>query len=311
MNEICVSVIMPVYNTVEFLDDAIGSIIQQTFKDFELIIINDGSTDESLIKLLEWEKSDSRIRVFSQNNLGLSATRNKGLSYAKGEFIYFMDSDDYLNPDALGTCVNHAKTGHLDLVFFNADILGEMGESKKNYGFNYERKKTIPFVVTTGSECLRQLLNNNEFFAPVWMLFVRRNLIENRNLSFETGIIHEDELFTVCVFLLAQRVVYIPKQFFLRRVRENSIMTSNFTWFNISSYLKVAKKLKLFVEEYSSHKDLVDICLKRMLNAAIWKAHLLSYKERIKLFFIILRDWNEYVNKRTYAVLLVKKNRSR
>ena len=305
-----ISIIMPVYNTEAYLDMAIQSILDQAQEDFELIIINDGSTDGSFAILSKWQEKDRRIQLVSQDNQGLSAARNTGLLYAIGEFVYFMDSDDYLRPDTLSSCARYAQDYSVDLVFFDADIIQDKNNDQVHAsGFHYIRKKTSPYVVMKGSEALAQLLDHQEFFSPVWMLFIRRSLISTENLRFEVGIIHEDELFTMLSFLLAQQVLYLPEQFFFRRVRANSIMTSRFKWFNISSYLKVAAQLQFFVQEHPAYRAVVDQYLERMLNAAVWKAHALPPAERFKLLFILITRWHKYVHTRTYGVLLFKKKK--
>jgi len=110
MNEITplVSVVMPVFNTDSYLDEAIDSILQQTFLDFELIIINDGSTDGSLALARQWEKKDRRVRVFDQPNKGRSFTRNRGLELAASEYIV-MDSDDIATPTRLQLCYEYLQ----------------------------------------------------------------------------------------------------------------------------------------------------------------------------------------------------------
>lgn len=305
-----ISVIMPVYNTEAYLDMAIQSILEQTEKNFELIVINDGATDGSPDILFKWQQKDQRIQIIAQDNQGLSAARNTGLRHAIGTFVYFMDSDDYLRPDTLDKCVRYAQDSVLDLVFFDADILDDQNkENQQSATFHYIRKKTAPYQVMKGSEALAQLLDHQEFFSPVWMLFIRRSLILTENLQFEVGIIHEDELFTMQAFLLAQQVAYLPESFFFRRVRANSIMTSAFKWYNISSYLKVAEQLQLFVQQHPVYHAVVDQYLARMLNAAVWKAHVLPPKQRVKLLSIIISRWNKYMNIRTYGVLLFKKKK--
>ena len=95
MDKNLVSVIIPVYNTEEFVEEAVRSIMNQTLQEIEIIVINDGSTDGSLSIIERLAKEDKRIRTYTQQNQGLSATRNKGNEYAQGKYIYFMDSDDY------------------------------------------------------------------------------------------------------------------------------------------------------------------------------------------------------------------------
>lgn len=96
-----VSVIIPVYNVEKYLESCLESIKSQTFTDYELILINDGSTDESVAIMRRYAKTDARIRIISQSNRGVSAARNLGLSVAEGEYVLFVDSDDTILPDAL------------------------------------------------------------------------------------------------------------------------------------------------------------------------------------------------------------------
>ena len=93
-----VSIVIPVYNTEVFVEEAVRSIMDQTLRDTEIIIINDGSTDTSLDIIQKLSEEDTRIQIYSQENQGLSATRNRGIALASGRYIYFMDSDDYLEP---------------------------------------------------------------------------------------------------------------------------------------------------------------------------------------------------------------------
>ena len=135
-----VSVIIPVYNTEEYVYNTIESIRNQTLKNIEIIIINDGSTDNSLEIINGCSKNDERIKVYSQKNAGQSAARNVGIKIAKGKYLYFMDSDDFLEKDALLDCYKISEENELDFVTFDADILIE---KKNSYHPNitYNRSK--------------------------------------------------------------------------------------------------------------------------------------------------------------------------
>ena len=119
-NNISISIIIPVYNAGKFLVETIESVLQQNFESFELILINDGSTDDSAAICEDYHKNDARIKYFAQKNYGVSVARNLGLSYAVGEYIYFLDSDDTLDPDFLKTSYDVAKRENSDIV-----IVGE------------------------------------------------------------------------------------------------------------------------------------------------------------------------------------------
>lgn len=113
-----VSVIIPVYNTEEFVEDAVRSVMNQTLQEIEIIIINDGSTDNSQTILDKLATEDNRISIYKQQNEGLSITRNRGLSLAIGKYVYFMDSDDFLESDALNYCYKRCEEKSLDLICF-------------------------------------------------------------------------------------------------------------------------------------------------------------------------------------------------
>ena len=113
MNNPKVSVIIPVYNTEAYVEQTLRSIMGQTLRDIELIVVNDGSTDGSLSVLERIATGDDRIRLYTQPNKGLSQTRNAGIARARGEFIYFMDSDDLLEPDALAATNAASQTGSI------------------------------------------------------------------------------------------------------------------------------------------------------------------------------------------------------
>ena len=127
-----VSVIIPIYNTAAYLPQALESICKQTLKELQIICIDDGSTDESPQIIKKRATLDERIQIISQKNQGQGAARNHGLSYATGEYIYFMDSDDVLATDCLETCYKLCETEDLDYVTFDAEVLIEDKYINKN-----------------------------------------------------------------------------------------------------------------------------------------------------------------------------------
>ena len=153
MNSFKVSVIIPVYNTELYIKQTVESIQKQTLYDIEIIIINDGSTDNSLSLLLELSKQDHRIKIFSQENQGLSISRNTGLEKASGEFVYFMDSDDLLEKDALEICYQKCIAEKLDFVFFDAESFYAENTCPRNY--QYQRNLQISDNVWQGTELLK------------------------------------------------------------------------------------------------------------------------------------------------------------
>ena len=119
-NQALISVIIPVYNVENYLRECIESVLNQTFRDFEVILVDDGSTDSSGDICDEYVEKDERVTVIHQKNGGLSVARNTGLSEANGKYVYFLDSDDYISENALATLLNIAENDSSDIVFFDA-----------------------------------------------------------------------------------------------------------------------------------------------------------------------------------------------
>ncbi|MBP6064012.1 MAG: glycosyltransferase [Bacteroidales bacterium] len=273
-----VSVIIPVYNSADYLKETLLSVINQTLRDIEIIVINDGSTDKSEEIIEFYQKGDSRIKYWFQPNQGQSIARNAGLDNARGDFVYFMDSDDLLEQDALGICYNKCISEDLDFVFFDADVFSA---SNAQIGWEYIRAGKITEEMASGEVAMEKLLNTNLFRVAPWLFFIKRAFIENFKLRFYPGIIHEDELFTTQMFLLAQRVEYISKVFFHRRVRQNSTMTTRFSAKNVEGYLTVIRELRLFADRIDNHKKIIverEIYL--ITNSLVYQSHILSVKER-------------------------------
>lgn len=225
-----VSIIVPIYNVEQYLAECLDSLVNQTLKDIEIICVNDGSPDNSADIVREYIQADSRIKLIEQENRGLSGARNTGLKVAKGEYVYFMDSDDWLEADAMDICYQVAVTKGVDVVFFDAiafkdgvdDDVGDMPD-------DYNRALALSEVANKrirAKKLFMQMINNSTMRSSVWLNFIKRKLLLENRLYFEEGLIHEDELFTPQLYALASTMMYIPCMFFHRRVRPGSIMTS-------------------------------------------------------------------------------------
>lgn len=301
-----VSVVMPVYNTEPYVRDAVESVLNQTLNDIEILLINDGSTDNGLAILEELKSEDSRVRLYTQSNQGLSRTRNRGLEEACGEYIYFMDSDDLIDPLTLEACYTRCSKENLDFVFFEADAFSD-DSSLSSLSFDYSRSVMSPNVVGTGKDFLMIQLKAYEFRSSVCLNFISFDFLRYNQLTFYPNILHEDQLFSVLMYLRAMRVSYIDQPFFHRRVRPNSIMTVNYSWKNIGGYLTVAEELLKFRKKYEADRNIIDLFLAQMLDAAIWRAHQMSLRDRLRLFMLSISRWRHYIKTKTLFVLLFKK----
>lgn len=237
-----VSIIVPVYNVEEYLHECIDSVLIQTYKNFELILVDDGSTDCSKEICESYAEKDPRIKVVGQTNGGASSARNTGLRNASGEYIYFLDSDDWLEDIALEKLINLTVSTDSDMVFFDAYAIDETQGIKSKAYYSH----TGVYETNNGTAIMKQLLENKEFHVTPWHMFFKSEFITKYKLTFEEGIIYEDMIFSYQVFALAERVSYLPEYLYYRRFRANSVMTSTVRVKNFDSALRVFDEVVSF-----------------------------------------------------------------
>lgn len=257
-----VSIIIPVYNVENYLADCLESVINQSFRELEIICINDGSTDDSLTVLEEYAARDDRITVISQRNQGLSMSRNVGLTYVRGEYVQFLDSDDMLELDTVETLYTYAESETLDVVFFGAEVFFENDQLKKKHD-NYDNyySSTALYPKDSGQRLFVRLRHDHVYRESACLQFLRTAFVTSHSLQFYPGIVHEDNLFTFKVCMLATQAAKLDKDFYLRRIRENSIMTTPSDFRNLYGYLITYAQMMAFVEvstlEPECEKDII------------------------------------------------------
>jgi glycosyltransferase involved in cell wall biosynthesis len=299
-----VSVIIPIYNTDAYLSEALDSICNQTLKELEIILINDGSTDKSQNIIEEYAVRDSRIQWHIQPNQGQGVARNHGLQYATGEYIYFMDSDDILDTTALQQCYDACEQKKLDFVFFDAETIMETPA----YLPDYNRKNKINDKIWKGTELLEYELNQYIFSAPCWLCFTRHSFIRKYFTGFPVSS-HEDHIFVIQIHLYAQRVAYINQTFFKRRVRPNSTMTNNFSMRDIEGYSVICSKMLSLRQQHPEWTSIIDKYLWQTLNAIIWNAHRMTFLEKIETVCRFRRlSFNQYITFRHWLVFWFKRS---
>lgn len=249
-NKELISVIIPVYNVEKYLRQCIDSVLAQTYEKFEMILVDDGSTDDSRTICEEYVAKDDRLRLVCQNNAGASAARNRGLKEATGEYVYFLDSDDWLEETAFEEFICAEKKNNADVIFFDAYSIDEETDkiTDKHYHhcFKYEADR--------GSELLKKLVDNKEFHVTPWSMFFRHEFLKKEKLTFEEGIIYEDLIFAYKVFCLAEKADYLPKFLYYRRYRENSVMTSKVKKKNFDSAVRVYEEVVAFSNKLDCDK---------------------------------------------------------
>lgn len=283
--EFLVSIIIPVYNVEKYLEECLESAVKQTFNGIEIIAVNDGSSDSSLKILEQYAQQYDNIQIINQENMGLSSARNTGLNHAKGKYVYFLDSDDYIDLNMIEECFGLAENKNLDIINFDAQVFYESG-FESDFNPNYNRSNILESSIYTGEEFYQYIISKNAYRSPVWLSFYRREFLQKSNLTFYEGITHEDELFSVKAFLLANRVTYHPRAYFHRRLRKGSIMTQAKSLKNIEGYLTVANEL------YKVMKSIDNQETKNILNDQIFN----FYSSCIGLSVSVFDDQKELIN---------------
>lgn len=308
MNTPKVSVIIPVYNTEAYIEESLRCIMNQTLKEIEIIVINDGSTDGSLTIINELLKEDTRMVVWSQPNQGQSVARNAGMEKATGEFIYFMDSDDLLLPETLDCCYEKCVKDNLDFIFFDGDIFCEDGQPSLLWDY-HRTKGFLENKTYDGVELFNTMLDTATHRAVPWLLLIRKRFMDDISLRFYPGIIHEDELFTSILYLEASRVSCLKQNFAKHRVRGSSTMTTKYSYRNVDCYFTVILQLL----RYAKIKDeriqkIVDKFAAYTLNPVFQTAYSLPLKDRLKALVVAIRcGYLKYIKRKSLLVLLLKK----
>lgn len=221
-----ISVIIPIYNTEKHLNKCLDSVLSQTYHDFEIIVINDGSPDNSLKILKSYEAKHNNIKVFSQKNSGVSEARNLGIKKAKGEYIVFIDSDDYVSPNYLEDLIRDMQQNPCDLIIHGFDKVSFINDETIETIIPSAEARSVKL-----STPLDVLSNENSIFFkqgyPISKLFKRKIVLEN-NIKFPKGInIYEDTVFLL-QYLYHCKSVYLNNIANYRyTLNENSLSNSS------------------------------------------------------------------------------------
>ncbi len=233
-----ISIIVPMYNTSEYLSRCLESLIHQTYKNIEIICVNDGSTDDTLEKLKEYAKQDERIVIINSKNEGVSLSRNKGLNKATGEYITFIDSDDWVELDTCEIALKNAIEYNADVVFWNyikefqnkSVPLLIMGEEKIVYKTSSETKQLQRrFLGLYGTELARP--EHADSLSTVWGKLYKAEIIKKNDLKFvdlSTIGVCEDGLFNLNCFEFVNCAVYLPNCFNHYRKTNSGSLTKRY-----------------------------------------------------------------------------------
>ncbi len=262
-----VSVIIPVYNVRPYLRESLDSVINQTYKNLEIIVVDDGSTDGSSEICDGYHKKDNRIRVIHQKNRGLSSARNTGLDVAHGEIIAFLDSDDAFLPDMIEILVNGLENSDSDIAvcgFYTCMTTQKMRKQKSN------RTYTPSEGVISSKTALTQLIDD-QLNITVWNKLYRKRLFAK--MRFPEGYMFEDLLLLPELIKQANQIALVAKPMVLYRKRPHSITTS-YSDKNIFQWIKAKKAFEEFVSKNIPELFLSDQLDHLLENDFKWLIHL-------------------------------------
>lgn len=234
-----ISIIIPIYNVEDYVEECIDSIINQSIKkNIEIILVNDGSTDTSRSKIDKYKYIEN-IRIIDKENGGLSSARNAGINAAKGKYIVFIDSDDLIEGDFLDKLYNYTDNNELDITFSGYTLFDDRGYRKKVKNIYASN------LILNKEEYIKNLIKKRTFRAEVWDDMYKREFLLENNLLFEEGIINEDEDFTLRAILKSNKLGHLDYNGYMYRQRQGSITKSN-------DYIKSIESRLILINKFIS-----------------------------------------------------------
>lgn len=300
-----ISIIVPVYNTENYLEKCLLSLVNQTYKNIEIIIIDDGSPDNSMNIIQKFVLADNRAKVISQKNQGLSGARNTGINNANGDYIMFIDSDDWIEIDTCEKAINASEKYNADVVFWS--YIKEFSNSQKdNYLFD---KTEIIWSEKNINQLSRRMVGlvGDELANPqsidnlvtAWGKLYKKSVIGDVRFTDTKIIGTEDALFNIEVFLGINSAVYIPDLLSHYRKDNESSLTHNYKEKLVSRWKEMYSRIKILLDRNDMSREYYDALKNRIcfgligLGINLAEDKKMSFKEKKKEIYNIL-SMNHY-----------------
>jgi len=223
MNSPKISVIIPVYNGERYIKQCLDSLINQTFQDFEIICVNDGSTDKSLAILEQYAQKDSRIKIINQKNTGVSPARNRAMPEAKGEYLSFLDCDDFFEPDMFERLYENSVKYDADITVCGVKFFDERTKTVKDADF-------IDFNILPDKKVFSAKENSKYIFQIglnwCWDKLYKASFVKQNNFMFQTTKVHNDSFFAAYPLTKAKRMSVLNKTLCTYRINVDTSATS-------------------------------------------------------------------------------------
>ena len=306
-----ISVIMPVYNTERYVERAIKSILNQTFTDFELIIVNDGSTDGSKEILDKYSKIYSRVRVINKQNEGLGYARNTGLEYVTGEYILFVDSDDYLDCLTLEDIYDLAMNNDADITVFNMRKVSENNNKVIMQSFLNIEDETISIQKIGIKKYFEKYFFNYKHGHEACNKLYKTSIIKSSGVIFDNNdeICSEDLLFNLKLIPFIEKITSTKTSYYNYMQRENSLMNTSYRQRLPKRYTNLINNYKNFIDELNNIKidDEISVLYFNLLNAMFYNEKQ-KYGNSVKINFDILKVTNSKLFKTSMKNIALHKH---
>lgn len=245
-NQPLVSIIVPTYNVERYVEECIESLLNQTYSNIEIIVFDDGSTDATVYLLKQYK--DKIQLIANSNNKGQGARRNEGMKLAQGKYIYFVDSDDWIEPETVEAAVTQLEKTQAELVRFNGlSFYDANAETAKEGRYDFSDRLEHHKVYKEGKALEA---NRRTYSASPCLYIFRKDIVDTHNLQFLEGVLHEDEYFTTRLFTVIRKMVYLNRNFYHRRYRTASTMTESTKAHQLKSFNSYLEVFKGLEEEY-------------------------------------------------------------
>ncbi len=301
-----ISVIVPVYNVEDYLEECINSILSQTYTNLEILIVDDGSTDNSLAILQDFSQRDSRITIFTKENGGLSSARNRAIDEAKGEYFTFIDSDDYIEENYIEYLMKSLIDNEADISIVNSY---HMINGKRKDIINNDGSVSI----FSRREVLEKMYSKENDFIGILQSaqgkLYKKNLFNN--IRYPLGKKYEDAFTTYKLYLNSKKIVYTNIALYAYRIREGSILRSGYSLSNLDVLEMFEERINILESNgYDTKIDRYYFCnklLKERVLLSIHKFNVDKNKELLEKYKITKNDiWESLAKKEKMKMTLLE-----
>ncbi|MGN1166532.1 MAG: glycosyltransferase family 2 protein [Lachnospiraceae bacterium] len=288
MENIKVSVIVPIYNAESYLRKSMNCILSQTLKEIEIICVDDGSTDQSGEILKDFAKADARIQIITQKNAGAGAARNAGLKRAKGEYLSFLDADDFFEPDMLKTAYEKAKEKKAQIIVFGSDQYREDLQNFQPVSWTIRKHALPPY----------RPMNHRTFTDNVFKVFVgwawdklfEREFVLKYGLTFQEQRTSNDLLFVFTAIVLAENIE-VEDRVLIHQRRDNPNSLSNTREKSWHCFYDALIALRENLKKFGLYQELEQDFINYSLHFSLWNLNTLQGEKKKILYHKLKKEW--------------------